>query len=248
MMTEDLSVLSRPGAAPDASLRYGADPDQVADLRLGSRAAELPLLVFIHGGFWKPEYDRQHAAALSTALAQAGWSVLTLEYRRIPGQAYAMLDDVRAALSQLPGQISQHNGEMLVCGHSAGGHLALWVASQLSGVRAALALAPAADLQMAHELDLGEAAVRRFLGCEPAQCRDIDPMHIAAPACPVVIVQGQQDEIVPPALAISYCAKFPQTRLVQLNECGHFALIDPLSSAWPAVIRELGRLSPNQTT
>jgi pimeloyl-ACP methyl ester carboxylesterase len=51
------------------------------------------------------------------------------------------------------------------------------------------------------------------------------------------------DEVVPPAVAASYCAAFPRTRLVQLPDSGHFAVIDPLSSAWPTVVEELRKLS-----
>jgi pimeloyl-ACP methyl ester carboxylesterase len=58
----------------------------------------------------------------------------------------------------------------------------------------------------------------------------------------VTIVQGGEDEVVPPLVAESYRAAFPNTRLVQLPEAGHFALIDPLSSAWPVVVDELRKL------
>jgi pimeloyl-ACP methyl ester carboxylesterase len=47
---------------------------------------------------------------------------------------------------------------------------------------------------------------------------------------------------VPPAIAKSYCAAFPNARLVQLPGNGHFALIDPASAAWETVLRELKSL------
>ncbi len=241
-MMEDLSVLSRTVRPAELSLRYGSEPDQVADLRLGAAGSSRPLLVFIHGGFWKPDYDRSHAEALSCALADQGWSVLTLEYRRVPGQPDQTCEDIRTALQTLPGQINQHNGQLVLCGHSAGGHLVLWAAASVMPVAAVLALAPAADLQLAQQLDLGESAVQRFLGCEASLRTDLDPMQLPAPQARVVLLQGQQDQIVPPAVAISYCAKFPQTRLVQINQCGHFALIDPASEAWQTVLNELQRL------
>lgn len=246
-MAEDLSVLSRKAGAADLTLLYGSAADQVADLRYGRLAdggRQRPLLVFVHGGFWKPEYDRQHAEALSCALADAGWTVLTLEYRRVPGKPDLTMADLQTALSILPGQISQHNGQLILCGHSAGGHLVLWAAAAHISAQAVLALAPAADLELAHQLNLGEAAVQRFLGCAPEQRPEYNPMHLAAPQSRVVIVQGLDDDIVPAAVAISYCAKFPATRLVQIKDCGHFAVIDPASAAWQTVVRELQRLSP----
>ncbi len=244
-MTEDLSVLGRTVSAPERMLRYGPEPDQVADFRSGVQGAQRPLIVLIHGGFWKPAYDRAHAQPMAQALAEAGWSVLTLEYRRIPGRPDAMLQDIASAIAALPGQIDNHNGQLLLVGHSAGGHLVLWAAANavsdaLCGV---LALAPAADLALAQRLNLGDGAVLKFLGTDAAARADVDPMHLSAPTIPVTLLQGEQDEVVPLALAQSYCAAFPNTRLALLDCAGHFALIDPLSSAWKEVLRELKRLS-----
>jgi acetyl esterase/lipase len=244
-MAEDLSVLTRKAKSPDRTVAYGSGPDQVGDIRYGQRGAQLPLVVLVHGGFWKPQYDRAHAEAMSSALAAAGWTVLTLEYRRIPGQPDATLQDIAAALETLPATVQRHNGKVLLIGHSAGGHLVLWAAvncapAQLQG---AVALAPAADLRLADKLHLGDGAVRGFLGTDPAERPDADPVQLPEPAVAVTIVQGGADEVVPPAVAASYCAAFPRTRLVHLPDGGHFAVIDPLSSAWPIVLEELRTLS-----
>lgn len=230
--------------APEQTLRYGADPDQIADFRSGSHGQLKPLLILIHGGYWKPEYDRLYMDPLSAALAKQGWSVLTLEYRRQPGNPDATLDDVKLALQTLPGMITQHNGRQLLLGHSAGGHLALWLASSnppaLQGV---LALAPAANLGLVEEMGLGNGAVARFLG-QPHQARpDIDPMQRPAPTVPVSIIQGGADTDVPPAIAESYCQVFQQTRLCYLPEMEHFGLVDPDSDAWPVLCKELENLS-----
>ncbi len=244
-MDEDLSILDRKDSSPDRTLSYGSLPDQVADVRVGRRGAQLPLAVLIHGGFWKPQYDRAHLEAMSSRLAAAGWTTLTLEYRRIPGKPDATLDDIRTAIEQLPAAIEQQNGKIVLVGHSAGGHLALWAAAQrttpmLQGV---LALAPAADLRLADELQLGDEAVRQFLGTAPDQRPDVDPMQLPALTVSVTIIQGLADDTVPPSVAESYCAAFSGTRLVCLPGTAHFALIDPGSSAWPVVLDELRALS-----
>jgi acetyl esterase/lipase len=243
-MTEDLSILSRTANPPDLTISYGDHTDQVADIRYGNRGSELPLLVLIHGGFWKPEYDRTHAEAMSSALAEAGWTTLTLEYRRVSGDPDVTLDDIATALNALPSRLDRHNGQLLLVGHSAGGHLALWFAAQNSKapIQGVLALAPAADLEMAHTLNLGDGAVQRFLGQAPSHRPDTNPMLLPAPTTAVTILQGSADEIVPPALATSYCAAFPNTRLVQVADSGHFALIDPASTAWASVVLELENL------
>ncbi len=245
MAEEDLSVLTRTANPPDLTIAYGSDPDQVADLRHGQRGAQLPIVVLIHGGFWKPQYDRAHAEAISSALATEGWTVLTLEYRRIPGNADATLQDIAAAMEAVRTMAAPHNGKILLVGHSAGGHLALWAAVKCASpmLQGVLALAPAADLCLAHALQLGDGAVRNFLGTDPTERPEVDPMQLPAPTAAVTIIQGGADDIVPPAVAHSYCAAFPATRLVQLPDCGHFAVIDPLSPAWPVVIAELHKVS-----
>ncbi len=244
-MTEDLSILTRKGNPPDHSLIYGSHADQVADIRYGSDGARRPLLMLIHGGFWKPEYDRQHTEAMSSALAAEGWTVVTPEYRRIPGKPDASLEDIASAIEMLPHQVARHNGKIILAGHSAGGHLVLWAAVKcatpaLAGV---LALAPAADLRMAYELQLGDNAVMRFLGQNPAERADVDPMQLPAPAVAVTIVQGALDKVVPPVVPEAYCKAFPKTQFVLLPEAGHFAVIDPQSSAWSTVSASLRGLS-----
>lgn len=241
---EDPSVLSRRGNPPDATLAYGAHADQVIDVRRGKRGAELPLVVLVHGGFWRPQYDRVHTEAMSTALTQEGWTVASIEYRRVPGDPDAMLDDVAAALKAAAGKAAPHNGEVVIIGHSAGGHLVLWAAAKrVIPLRGVVALAPVADLVQAEAKHLGRDAVRDFLGKAAGERTDIDPMRLPAPQAPVTIVQGAGDGIVPPAIAESYCKAFPATRCVTVPDAGHFALIDPQSAAWARVVAELRRLS-----
>ncbi|MBC3807911.1 hypothetical protein H8K52_11200 [Undibacterium seohonense] len=65
---------------------------------------------------------------------------------------------------------------------------------------------------------------------------------MSALVLPVTILQGDDDAIVPPSVAASYCAAFPRTRLVSLANCGHFDLMDPATEAWEIVLRELRTL------
>lgn len=242
---EDRSVLSRAARAPDEVVAYGRGSDQIADVWWGTAGAEQrPLALILHGGFWRPHYDRAHTRPMAEALADAGWTVASAEYRRIPGEPDATFEDVSHALEFVPTRVDRHNGRVVLIGHSAGGHLVLWLSaarrtSQLAGT---LALAPAADLRLAHERKLGDGAAQAFLGTTAAQREDADPCRLGSPAMPVTIVHGEQDEIVPIALADSYVATHPRTRLVRLADAGHFAVIDPSSTAWPVVVAELRTL------
>ncbi|MQR00615.1 alpha/beta fold hydrolase [Glaciimonas sp. GS1] len=246
-MDEDLSILSLKATPPDLTVAYGSEPDQVADIRYGRHGDALPLLVLIHGGFWKPEYDRAHLDAMSAALAAAGWTVLTLEYRRISGKPDVTLQDVANALQTLPNKVEHHNGKIVLIGHSAGGQLVLWAAAKCTwpALQGVVALAPVADLRFADKLRLGGGAVRSFLGADPQERPDVDPMQLPAPAVAVTIVQGNDDEEVPASVATAYHAIFPNTRLLNLPDTGHYALIDPRSSAWQTVLDAIRKLPPS---
>ena len=134
-------VLSRPAPPPDLVLSYGPGPEHVADVRLppaGARPA--PLVVFLHGGFWRAAFDRTHTGPLAAALAAAGFAVCNPEFRRTGqrgGGWPGTFDDVAAAVDALRALVRDATGAdrvsdepPLLAGHSAGGHLALWAAAR----------------------------------------------------------------------------------------------------------------------
>jgi acetyl esterase/lipase len=242
---EDESVLTRESRPPDQVVAYGAHPDHVADVRFGgARAHERPLVVIFHGGFWRPRYDRAHTGPMAAAIADAGWTVASVEYRRVPGEPEATLEDASAALALLPSKIECHDGRIVAIGHSAGGQIVLWLATAratraLAGV---LALAPVADLKLAQAMNLGDGAVLAFLGADAATRSDVDPERLPSPKIPVTIVHGDRDDTVPIEISDSYVDAHRATRLVRVAG-GHYAPIDPRSAVWPTVIDALDRLS-----
>lgn len=241
-MPEDRSVLSRPAPPPDSIQPYGAEADQVVDLWTGDeRAADRPLVVLVHGGFWRPEYDRTHLRPLAEAIFAAGWSVASIEYRREPGRPDHTVDDVRTALARLPALAAslRSDGTILLSGHSAGGHLALWAASSCPGIRGTVALAPVADLGLAERLNLDDGAVSDFLGVAAATRPDLDPVRLDKPLAPVTILHGTNDTLVPFDLSEQYVAAHPSTRLVPVTGGGHYEVIDPQSLAWPLLLAAL---------
>jgi len=239
-MSEDRSVLSRKAPEPDQQLRYGAHADQVIDYWPAKEYR--PLIVFLHGGFWRPEYDRVHARSLGAALSDLGWPVLSVEYRREPGKPDTTTADIRTALDALPDLVDVHAGYVLM-GHSAGGQLALWAASTLNPVRlrAVLALAPVADLLMADQRMIGDSAVQAFIG--GGVRNDLDPVHLPASIAPVTLIHGVNDTVVPIAVTESYFSAHPTAHLHRVPHCGHYELIDPQSDPWHDVTTELTRLT-----
>ena len=233
-------MLSRTGRAPDRTLAYGPHADQIFDVYDPVIPVQggAPIAVMLHGGFWRPAFDRLHTRAMTEALRGAH-TVVAMEYRRIPGDPDATVEDVRAGLTAV-NYLSGTGRDMVVLGHSAGGHLALWAASQAyAGIRGVVALAPVADLRLARDLRLGDDAVAGFLGDDRP---DLDPMQMPPPRVPIIIVHGTADEVVPIALAYSYAEVHPQAHVVALDGVGHFPLIDPKQPAFDTVVSHLASM------
>jgi acetyl esterase/lipase len=247
-MSEDRSVLDRPAAPPDEVVAYGNHPDQVVDIWHGGG----PVVVLLHGGFWRPQWDRTHLRPMAGALREDGWTVAVPEYRRVPGRPDDLVSDVRTAIESLPAALAGGHSvgralvaagatdRPLVAGHSAGGHLAL-LAAAWGTPAGVLALAPVADLVLAEQLDLDDGAVRDFLGAAAASRPDIDPVRLEPAGMAVTVLHGTADDRVPAAVSASYGGRL--VRRVPAPGADHFALIDPASAVWPLVTAELRRLT-----
>lgn len=258
-------VLARPARPPDLTLPYGPLPEQLVDVRLPPRPGPAPLIVVLHGGFWRKRYDRSHAGPQSAALAAAGHVVATVEYRRVgmPGGGWpgtledaALMTDAVVGLvaDAVPGRVD--GSRVCFVGHSAGGHLVAWLAArhrlpERSPWRTAEPLAAAVvplagvlDLAMADELALGGNAARSLLGGPPRRHPDrwavTDPARLLPTGVRTVLVHGTADGIVPVEVARSYAAAAraagDDVVLHELPGVEHFALIDPLAPAWPHVL------------
>lgn len=243
-MSEDSSVLTRTAPPPQARIAYGSHAEQYALVwQGGAVAATRPLVLLLHGGFWRPAYDLTHMNSMAAALAAEGWTVANVEYRRIPGQPRAMAEDLHLAWQALLARTSPHNGRVLIAGFSAGGHLALWLAAMQTSLHAVVALAPVASLEKAAQLRLSNDAVSEFLGPSATTWSDWDPDALPDSQVPVFIVHGDADDTVPLELSQRYVARHGRAQLKVLVQTGHYALIDPLSPAWSEVLGAIRRAS-----
>jgi acetyl esterase/lipase len=231
-------------------------------------------VLFLHGGFWRAAYDRTHTGPLASALAAAGFVVCTPEYRRTGqrgGGWPGTFDDIAAAVDTLPSLIRQalgpdavSDGHPILGGHSAGGHLALWAAARWQiprdaawrtaqpGVAGVVALAAVSDLVACHELGLGGGAVVPLLGGAPGKYperyRAADPARLVPLGCPIRLVHGAVDDVVPCSMSAGFLARAraagDRISLAELSGAGHFEVIDPLSAAWPQVLAAFASLVP----
>jgi dipeptidyl aminopeptidase/acylaminoacyl peptidase len=211
------------------------------------------LVVMLHGGFWRSEYDRTHTGPMTSALAAEGYVVAVPEFRRTetvaePGSVQRAgggwpntFDDIAAALDAVPGLLTPYSSSPpVVVGHSAGGHLALWGATRPNAnMRAVVSLAGCADLTMCSRLGLDDGATDLLLGGTPEEVPDryalADPALLPKPTAPVTLLHGTADDRVPIEVSRSYAAR-RGTVLRELPGVDHFALIDPLSPTWPHVL------------
>jgi acetyl esterase/lipase len=253
-MSED--ILTLPPPAPDARLAYGTDPIQFGDLRLPQGKGPFPVVMNIHGGYWRAKYDLAHAGHLCAALTKKGCATWNLEYRRVgnPGGGWpGTFEDIASGYRFLP-QITKHYrldpARIAVMGHSAGGQLALCLASHEPSVKRVLSLAGVVDLQQAFALHLSSDAVVDFLGGTPKDVpdhyQDADPMWLAIPQARQVLMHGTRDDVVPPGFSRDYVEKNKKAKeevtLVEIAGADHFDLIDPRSAAWPQVEAQVLKL------
>jgi acetyl esterase/lipase len=271
-------VLTRPAPRPDLVIRYGTGPEHVADVRLPKRRARsaarpAPLVIFLHGGFWRVAYDRSHTGPMATALAAAGYAVCVPEFRRTgqPGGGWpGTFDDVAAAVDRSPALARKAagpgviaDGPALLAGHSAGGHLALWAAGRhllgpdsawrsAPGARGVVVLAGVSGLADCYDEGLGGGATAALMGGGPAdfpyRYRDADPAVLLPLGCPVRLVHGTLDDVVPAAMSRHYAAigraVGDDTTATEVPGASHVDLIDPLSPAWTDVMAAFEALAP----
>jgi acetyl esterase/lipase len=191
-------------------------------------------------------------------LVGRGWAVWNIEYRRV-GAGGGWPDtfrDVATAVDLLDLLAERHPldlSRLLLIGHSAGGHLAWWLAgrqrhtspavlggSPVVSPTAVVGLAPVLDLAEAERRALGSHAVAEFIGGGPADVPDryraVSPIQQLPVGIPQLVVHGALDDRVPLALSEEYVARAREVgdrvTLLELPQTDHFAVIDPSHRGW----------------
>jgi acetyl esterase/lipase len=255
MMTP-LDMLALPQPPADERISYGPGPQHFGDLRIPTGDGPFALVVLLHGGCWEAAVDLGHLSLFAESLRAASIASWNVEFRRVgdPGGGWpGTFDDVHAALALLPALAARfpiNLTRVVLLGHSAGAHLALWyasVASDASKLAHVVALAPFTDLAV----DTLRGPCKRAAGPLVAGAAEDDlssraacsPVLMPAPRTRVTLVHGALDRIVAPHHSeIYWIAHAAQSELCALPETGHFELVTPGTSACTTVVNVVRRV------
>jgi acetyl esterase/lipase len=264
-----MDVLSQPVLKADHSIPYGEGPEQFGDLWIPKQQGRFPLVVFYHGGWWKSEYDLGYAGYVCDALKKDGIAVWSVEYRRVGDtgggwpstfqDAAAGFDFAATLAKTYPIDLTR----VITMGHSAGGHLAFWVAGRHHidessaiyqprpkvPVHGAVALAGAVDLRLTIDLSRSftfahdKQEVYALMGGKPLdfpeRYRAADPGELLPFNVPQILIQGTADDQIPPDLPLRWADKSRRlgdtVTVRMIPGADHFDVVDPQSLAWAAV-------------
>ena len=272
------ALVSRPRLTPTRTIPYGTDPLEVADLWLPSpsRAARpnkapFPTIIMVHGGCWTSAIaDRSYMNWAAADLARRGYAVWNIEYRGVdkPGGGYpGTLRDVAAAADALRSKASTYNldlSRLVVVGHSAGGHLGLWLAARPrlpagsplyaanpTRIHHVVSLGGLPDLEQdrAEANGCGAQVIDKLVGPPSMNSRDVyadtsptrlAPLHVAQ-----TTINGDRDEIIPTRFAATYAARMrargDRVTVRIVPGAGHVELIAPETRAWAAAVEAIKR-------
>ena len=258
-------LLERPRPEPSATIRYGEDALQLVDLWLPQGAGPHPTVLMVHGGCWQTGIaDRRIMNWIADDLRRRGIAVWNIDYRGVDreggGYPGTFLDvaDAADALREHAPRSRLDLSRLVATGHSAGGHLALWLAGRPrlpegSPLRTANPIPIRAVVSLGGLPDLEEAARPPGSGCGTGVIERISGGRFAETSVPrlaplgvvQVLINGRQDRIIPLAYAEGYAAPMraagDEVRVRMIDRTGHVELIAPETAAWAAAVDEIER-------
>lgn len=245
-------------AAPDHRISYGKHSEQFGELYLPKENNLHPTIIMIHGGCWQARYNLTVLGQLSKALTKIGYAVWNIEFRRLGngGGFPITFEDVAMGadfLNTIAKKYALDLNSLTAMGHSAGGHLALWLAGRHHLSRSSkfhsnsaiklervISLAGIPDLVAGVEQDICRGACLNLMGGLPnkipEQYQLASPHHLLPLNIPHWHLVGEHDPLVP----VSYLEPFIQRAKQQdthvhfevIPEIGHFEMVMPNTVSW----------------
>ncbi|WP_301110026.1 S9 family peptidase [Sporosarcina sp.] len=259
-------------------IAYGANESQFGDLRIPDGTGPFPLAMIIHGGFWRARFDLEQMNEMAEAFTAKGIATWNIEYRRVgqegggwPGTFLdnaAAVDYIRVLAKSYPLDVSR----VITIGHSAGGHLALWLGTRhklpsnsmlhtsehplpLKGV---ISLAGANDLETMHDIHqwketlfgIVDNPTRDLLGGKPNEqaerYKEGSPYELLPIGIPLVLIHGSLDVNVPIGLSEHFekeaLKEGDSIILKTIPMAEHFELILPETESWLILLESANRL------
>ncbi|PKG83028.1 alpha/beta hydrolase [Colwellia sp. 75C3] len=241
---------------------YGRDSQQFAHLYKPNSTKILPIVVVIHGGYWKDSHslDSYATSAIVDYLQGFDTAIWNLEYRRmdaigenIKAPWPATFKDIAAGLDHLKTIANEENldlNRVLLIGHSAGGHLTTWAASRSNiapdselyeekplSIHSVISIAAISNLFNAGDVDQPEQIQRLMGGCANTKAERYlacDPSTLYSEDINLTLVHGAQDTCVNISQTQHYCdnAKGVVDQIIMPN-ADHFSML-PHDGQWQA--------------
>lgn len=271
---DDLFARARPAA--DATITYGPDDLQKIDLWLPRGPGPHPVVLMVHGGCWQTDIaDRTLMNWIADDLRADGIAVWNIDYRGIdrPGGGYpGTFSDAAKSADQLSVDAHKYNLDVrrvVAVGHSAGGHLALWLAGRARlpadsplrtphplGITHVVSLGGLPDLEAtaaSPDNGCGTDVVKKLVGTDrPDPYADTSVPRLLPLGVPQTLINGREDRIIPYRMATDYLARAREAGdhadLITVPTTGHVELVTPGTAAWVAtkrVVRAALGLSPS---
>lgn len=255
-------LTSRPRPTPTTTVHYGSDPLHVVDVWLPSGDGPYPTVVMVHGGCWETHVaDRHIMDWAADDLRKHGIAVWNIDYRGVdrPGGGYpGTFLDVAAAADALrahAADLKLDTRRVVAVGHSAGGHLALWLAARPRLPRSS-PLHSANPLPIVSVVSLGgipdlALASRVENGCGTKITAELAGGHFEETSVPSLaplgvqqeLVNGLNDPIIPAVFATDYQKRMEasgdRVHIDWVPDTGHFELIAPGSKAWAVAVERI---------
>lgn len=256
-------LTGRPRPAPDAEVRYGDQPYQQVDVWLPAGKGPFPTVLMVHGGCWTTSIaDRTLMNWIANDLRRDGIAVWNIDYRGVdrPGGGYpGTFLDAAAAADALRANAATYHLDLdhvVAVGHSAGGHLALWLAARARlpkgsalwrqnplPIASVVSLGGLPDLEAtaaSPDNGCGTDVVAQLTGAPTEDHRDVfadtSVPRLLPLGIPHHLVNGENDRIIPARMGTSYVSRAQiagdSATLDQIPATGHVELIAPESAAW----------------